>query len=95
MFNIFNSLKVYAEKWQVKEEKPFNDAELASIEGNGKVVISNYGNSVQFTLKGGGHVYIPLSVDANANVGDEINPADVTIITLSKTGEEDIHRVMV
>lgn len=95
MFNIFNTLKIYAESWKVVEERTFNEAELAAIDGHGIVEASKFGNSVQFKLKAGGQVYIPLSVDATVSIGDSIDPAQVTLIKLSKTGEDDIHRVMI
>ena len=59
--NIFANLRVYAGKWQVKESRAFLPEEKAAVL-QAVVVPSQYGNSVQFTMQGGGLTYIPLSV---------------------------------
>ena len=57
--NIFNSLRIYAGKWEVKNERPFNQEEINAIV-QAVVIASQYGNSVQFTMKDGGLTFIPL-----------------------------------
>ena len=49
--NILNMLQVYAQKWQVKNQRGFTQEELADI-SSAKVVASQYGNSVCLTLVG-------------------------------------------
>ena len=47
--NIFNSLRIYAGKWEVKETRDFTDEEKAAI-SQAVVVSSQFGSSVQFTM---------------------------------------------
>ena len=51
--NIFSSLKVYAGKWEVKSTRDFTEEEIKAVV-QAVVVPSQYGNSVQFTMVGGG-----------------------------------------
>lgn len=94
MMNIFASLRMYAGKWNVKEERPFSDEEIAAVE-SAVVVPSQYGSSVCFTMVGGGQKYIPLSTDATLNVSDSVDITKATLVTLAKSGEEDIYRVSI
>lgn len=94
MMNIFASLRMYAGKWNVKEERPFSAEEIAAVE-SAVVVPSQYGSSVCFTMVGGGQKYIPLSTDATLNVGDSVDITKATLVTLAKSGEEDIYRVSI
>lgn len=57
--NIFSNLRVYAGKWSVKETRNFTAEEISQV-SQAVVVPSDYGNSVQFTMVGGGLTYIPL-----------------------------------
>jgi len=90
--NIFANLRVYAGKWSVKETRAFS-AEEKAIVIQAVVVPSQYGNSVQFTLQGGGLTYIPLSQNSNLGVGEVVDLEKAQIVTLSKSGEADIYRV--
>lgn len=90
--NVFDSLNVYAGKWQVSQSRKFNAEEIALI-SSAVVVSSEYGKSVCFFLNSGGQSYIPLSNTSSKNVGDTVNVAECSLITLSKKGESDINRV--
>jgi hypothetical protein len=46
-------------------------------------------------MVGGGQKYIPLSTDATLNVGDSVDITKATLVTLAKSGEEDIYRVSI
>lgn len=90
--NIFNSIRVYAGKWQVKDSRSFSQEELDAIH-RASVVDSQYGLSVCFFLKAGGQSFIPLSSTSSLNVGDVVNLAAAKLLTLSREGDADIMRV--
>lgn len=92
--SIFDSLRVYASKWSVKEQRSFTPEELNLI-SLAVVVPSDYGCSVEFSRKGGGKMYIPLSNDATVAVGEVIDLSKAVLVTLYKDGEDDIYRVMI
>ena len=90
--NIFNILKVYAGKWSVKETRALSAEEKAAII-HAVVVPSQYGNSVQFTMVGGALTFIPLSQNSTLCVGETVDPDKAKLVTLCKSGEEDIYRI--
>ena len=92
MANIFSSLRVYAGKWNLKSSRAFSPEEVAAV-ASAVVVASQYGNSVCFTMVGGGQTFIPLSQNSATPVGDSIDLASAKLLTLEKSGESDIFRV--
>lgn len=92
MANIFSSLRVYAGKWNLKSSRAFSPEEVAAV-ASAVVVASQYGNSVCFTMVGGGQTFIPLSHNSAKAVGDSIDLASAKLLTLEKSGESDIFRV--
>lgn len=92
MANIFSSLRVYAGKWNLKSSRAFSPEEIAAV-ASAVVVASQYGNSVCFTMVGGGQTFIPLSNSSSKTVGESINLASAKLLTLRKDGEADIFRV--
>ena len=90
--NIFSSLRQYAGKWQLKSSRDFSQEEIAAVERN-EVVSSQYGNSVCFFMAGGGMTFIPLSNNSTVGVGESIDLQRAKLLTLSKSGEDDILRV--
>ena len=92
--NIFESLQVYAGKWSVKSSRAFDAEEINAVK-QAVVVPSQYGNSVMFTMIGGGQTYIPLAQDATVGVGEIIDLSKASLLTLSKDGESDILRVSI
>lgn len=97
MANLFTdgTLKIYG-GWNVKSEHKFNKDELNYIK-QAVVVESQYGNSVCLTLMGGNITYIPLDPKSEETtaVGQVLDPQALTLITLTKPGENDIIRVRV
>lgn len=92
--NIFANLRVYAGKWSVKGTRNFTPEEIAQVV-QAVVVPSQYGDSVQFTMKGGGLTYIPLDQGSSCGVGEVIDLTKAKLTTLCKSGESDIYRVTV
>lgn len=90
--NIFNAIKVYAGKWQVKDSRAFSQEEIDAVT-KASVVDSQYGLSVCFFLKSGGQSFIPLSSTSSLNVGDAVNLSAAKLLTLSREGDNDIMRV--
>ena len=90
--NIFNSIRVYAGKWQVKDSRAFSQEEIDAVD-KASVVDSQYGLSVCFFLKSGGQSFIPLSSTSSLNVGDAVNLSAAKLLTLSREGDDDILRV--
>ena len=92
--NIFSSLRVYAGKWEVKSTRDFTEEEIKAVV-QAVVVPSQYGNSVQFTMVGGGLTYIPLDQNSNCATGEVIDLTKAKLTTLEKSGEADIYRVTI
>ena len=92
--NIFNNLRVYAGKWSVKEARNFTEEEILQV-SQAVVVPSDYGNSVQFTMVGGGLTYIPLDQNSTLGSGEIVDLTKAKLVTLCKSGENDIYRVSI
>ena len=92
--NIFNSLRVYAGKWEVKSNRDFTEEEIKAVV-HAVVVPSQYGNSVQFTMIGGGLTYIPLDQNSALGAGETVDLTKAKLVTLGKAGENDIYRVSI
>ena len=90
--NIFNAIKVYAGKWQVKNTSNFTQEEIDAVQ-SASVVDSQYGLSVCFILRSGGQSYIPLDQNSTKSVGDSIDLSKAQLITLGREGDNDIMRV--
>lgn len=90
--NIFNAIKVYAGKWQVKNTRNFTQEEIDAVQ-SASVVDSQYGLSVCFILRSGGQSYIPLDQNSTKSVGDTIDLSKAQLITLGREGDNDIMRV--
>ena len=92
---ILNALRLYRGKWQVKSIEKFDANDAADVK-SAVVVPSEFGQSVCMTLRSGGSKYLPLSNTSRAVAnGEEINVADCNVVTLSREGDEDIHRIEV
>ena len=92
--NIFNSLHKYASKWKMTSSRDFSKEEIDAVE-KAEVVVSQYGNSVCFTMKVGRQTFIPLSNNSSLGVGESVDVTKAKLLTLSKEGEADIFRVEV
>ena len=84
--------KIISTKWTIKFERGGNQEEIAAVE-QAVGVSSEYGNSVQFTMKSGGMTYIPLDQNSNLTTGEIIDLSKAKLICLEKSGESDIYRV--
>ena len=92
--NIFNAIKVYAGKWQVKNTRNFTQEEIDAVK-SASVVDSQYGLSVCFILWSGGQSYIPLDQNSTKSVGDTVDLSKAQLITLGREGDDDIMRVSI
>ena len=92
--NIFSSLRVYAGKWEVKSTRDFTEEEIKAVV-HAVVIPSQYGNSVQFTMIGGGLTYIPLDQNSTLGAGETVDLTKAKLVTLGKAGENDIYRVSI
>lgn len=90
--NIFESLKRYADSWEVINSRMFDTEEIESVT-HAKVVESQYGLSACFFMKGGGQKYIPMSRDSVVSIGEEIDMSKAKLLVLHREGEDDIVRV--
>lgn len=87
-------MKVYAGKWEVKSTREFTEEEIEAVI-QAVVVPSQYGNSVQFTMAGGGLTYIPLDQNSTLGPGELVDLTEAKLVTLCKSGENDIYRVSI
>ena len=90
--NVFNSLRVYAGKWSVKNSRLFTQEEIDGV-SSATVVDSQYGMSVCFFMKSGGQTFIPLSNTSSLGLGDAVDLKTAKLLTLAREGEADIYRV--
>lgn len=90
--NIFNAIKVYSGKWQVKDTRNFTQEEIDAVQ-SASVVDSQYGLSVCFILRSGGQSFIPLDQYSCKAVGDPVDLSKAQLITLGREGDDDIMRV--
>lgn len=91
--NLFNNLKVYATKWEISSERSLSNEEIQSV-SSAVVVAGAYGNSVCFHMVKGGQTYLPLDTRSTVSVGDTIDVKKAKIVTFSKEGADDIHKVL-
>ena len=82
----------YVGKWNLKSSRAFTPEEIASVD-HAVVVSSNYGNSVCFFMTSGNQTFIPLSQNSTKGVGETVDLQAAKLLTLEKTGEDDILRV--
>lgn len=94
MMNIFQSMKIYVGRWSVSSKRAFTKCEIDQVD-SAIVVASQYGNSVCFTMKSGGQIYIPLSHESSLGIGDPVDISKAQLFTLSRAGADDIYRVYI
>lgn len=87
------SIKHVAKMWRISNSRHLTNEEISAISSN-RVVKSQYGLSVEFSMKKGGVTYIPL-LNNMLSENAEINLQEAQILTLSKEGEKDIYRIEV
>lgn len=91
--SFFDSKKRYGTKWMPVSTRSFTESEKAEID-KAMVVTSDYGLSCCFFMKNGDLVFQPMSRDSQAVAGQELDINTIQIITLQKSGEKDIERIM-
>lgn len=94
VMNIFNTLRVYAGKWSEKNVRAFTPEEIEAVAAT-KVVESQYGLSVCFTMTSGGNSYIPLDQSSTLTVNNTVDLIKAQLVTLQRQGEDDIYRVRI
>ncbi len=74
-------------EWSLKSERYFTQEEIDEV-SHAIVVPSQYGNSVEFTMKLGGRcTYIPLDKGSNITVGEIVDMKQAILLTLEKEGD--------
>lgn len=92
---ILSSLRTYRGKWNVSDRQKFSESELEEIVSN-EVVPSDYGNSVRLNKKNGEVAFLPISnTSKDVNIGESVELAKCFVLTLSRTGDDDIYRIEV
>ena len=82
-------------EWSLKSERYFTQEEIDEV-SHAIVVPSQYGNSVEFTMKLGGRcTYIPLDKGSNITVGEIVDMKQAILLTLEKEGESGIVRAKI
>ena len=92
--NIFSALRIYAGKWNEKNVRPFAPEEISAVD-SAKVVESQYGLSVCFTMVGGGMTFVPLDQNSTLTIGDTVDLTKAQLVTLQRAGDGDIYRVRI
>lgn len=94
--SIFSSLPIYGDKWQVKSERMFSQAEKNEVTS---AEVTEYQGedyttlSVCFHMKAGGCAYIPVSSNVETAVGEIVDVNKCKLVTLGRNGSSDITRV--
>ena len=95
MASILAKLRTYNGKWNVASKEAFDANDIASIQSN-EVVPSEYGLSVKLNRVGGQASFIPVSnTSREVTVGESVDLSKCFIITLSRSGDNDIYRIEV
>ena len=103
MASILAKLRTYNGKWNVASKEAFDAADIASIQSN-EVVPSEYGmsvekvvtivESVELNRVGGQTSFIPVSnTSREVHAGESVDLSKCFIITLSRSGDNDIYRI--
>lgn len=88
------SISHVQEHWRLVEERPFTNEEINAV-AKTKVVKSQYGSSVEFTMVKGGVSYIPMWDKDALPIGATLDMNKAKLMTLRKEGEKDLLRVSV
>ena len=83
--------KLYGGSWSLKSTE--NLLTVDNSIKSGVVCDGKFGKQVCFTLTTGETGYLPLSRDSQLEAGEEFPVANAKVLTLSKSGEDDIVRV--
>lgn len=86
------TLRSISDIWKITNSRSFTQEEISEVTDT-RVVKSQYGLSVEFSMKKGGVSYIPLAGKDALPIGAKVNLHIAKILTLSKAGEKDIYRI--
>lgn len=90
---LLSKLRTYQGKWNVTSRDSFDESEINEIVSN-EVVPSEYGNSVKLTREDGQVSFLPISnTSRDVRVGESVDLAKCFVLTLSRTGDNDIYRI--
>lgn len=89
--SIFASLKIYPDKWTVKDTVEFTAEEIAAV-SSASIERGDFSYALCINFVAGGRSYIPLSPKSNLVPGDKVDIRNINIIILEKKGEKDIFR---
>lgn len=92
---LLSKLRTYPGKWNVTDREAFDQASIDEVVSN-EVVPSEFGNSVKLTKTNGEVSFIPVSnTSKNVQVGESVDLSKCFLLTLSRTGDNDIYRIEV
>ena len=92
---LLSKLRVYPGKWNETNRESFDESDIQSVVSN-EVVPSEYGNSVKLVKKDGQVSFLPISnTSREVAVGESVDLAKCFLLTLSRTGDDDIYRIEV
>lgn len=90
--NIFDQLKSFKSKYELKERRIFSKEEKDSV-ASATVKPSTYGFSVCFIMKSGVTKYIPVSRDTVTHEGQNVDLSRAELLTLVKDNDNTIFRI--
>ena len=88
----YSFINPYRKKWTIKSVERFTQEEIRLV-AKAQVVDSEYGASCCFFMKNGSTIFVPMSNDSKANVGDILKMSEIEIVTLEKEGCNPIQRI--
>ena len=95
MMNVFDGRTQYGNGYEIIDNRNFTEKEISMV-NKADVVASTYGKSVRFFMKSKCQMFIPLSTESSAAIGQIVNLYEAKILTLCRQGEtETITRIMV
>jgi DNA polymerase III epsilon subunit-like protein len=90
----FDGLQYSPEGWVPVETRPFTSNEIESV-SEALIVASQRGKTVQFTMKRGGIMFIPLKPGSLIGVGEVLNLNEAKLEVLKRDDGETSYRVIV
>lgn len=91
---LFTGRQVYAQKWTVKSVDAISEEDAAMFLTT-RVVPSEYGLSMEFTMRNGGLIFIPVDTESVTTVGSTYTCDQLEVVTLQRLGDEDIQRIRI
>ena len=93
--SVFSKFMEYGGPWEVTNREKISSEEAKAVK-RALVVTKeqNWGESISicFFMANGKIKFCPLSKKSSLVEGDEVDPKSIVFLTLSKEGEDDIHK---